>query len=307
MPNWKVTVEWNQSVMGVSETYYSDSILIDPLVNNLNKLLDARRKMLWADYHKFVGVRISNDNLRRSSIYFPPGTGWIVPGATKALAVPEEGQRSTIDTDRPDHLRSVVQYRVMYDGGQRQAIRYLSGVPDWLTATEPLTLNEVKPPSDWIDQYVKWRDLLIANWRVKARKNTVPNQDYDIAGFSVQGSAPSNLGLKLNTATRPGIDFGDKVHVHGVLFKNRGRATVNGIWRVDSVVWDDVNKVFTIYLRGSNGIDPSTIKTPGKVQLVGFTYYPIDAIQLLRAGEHKRGRPSHAPRGRRLTRTLLDG
>src|SRR5215472_10494122 len=110
---YRMTVGWNQSVMGVSETWYSPPDTVQTFVARAQRWLEARANAMY-DNQYFFGVRISQwGSLRRSQLTVPPGGN--VAGPNTFLSVPVNGNLASSSASMPpDHLRSVLQYRLTF-------------------------------------------------------------------------------------------------------------------------------------------------------------------------------------------------
>src|SRR5262245_18984465 len=108
-----------------------------------------------------AGVRAALETaVRRSSSMLPtrglfadsgnyiniPGTGTIAPTGTNGLA---------------DQFRAVLQMQWRFND-TRQTIRYLSGIPDAISLTEPLTIN-FNAAQGWWNAYNAWTGFLVQN------------------------------------------------------------------------------------------------------------------------------------------------
>lgn len=307
MSVYKVTLMWNQSIMGVSESWYSPDVDIPGLAKVLPRMLSARFQMLYPNQY-MVGVRVAlYGSKRQSVVLLPPYDA--LPQSTDVIQLPTAGgQKPGRLGLGPDQLRSVLQYRVYY-GDTRTAIRYLSGIPDSISATEPATL---RPNSGipWWQAYNYWVERLTADgWQIRARAVTGPNAPASVSGVTAMAAAPSLLGIVLPAATAPPIVQGSQVSLqHFRPAKFTRSATVNGTWTVDSTNATLAPGSLIVYLRNSGTIDPTTVRLTAlsTIQLIGYSLFPVQKIGWVRVGIHKRGRPSMAPRGRRLARPTLD-
>lgn len=303
MAVYKLTLTWNQSVMGVSETYYTNDIAGSVVVDRINEFLIKRYALLW-NVHETVGLRISVYGSRRASLFFPPGNRKF-PGTDKVLIIPSQGALTGAGLQtRPDQLRAVIQMLWMF-GDNKQTIRYLSGIPDTVSATEPGT-DDLTGNPQWVANFYAWRQWILDHgWQIRARTVPPTDPEFPAANLVVQQAAPGLLGVVVATALTPNFIPGDKAHLRGFRPSKTSCSSINGIWFVDSVNTTLVPDHTVIWLRGSAGIDPNSQKTLGTIQRVKFTLFPVSYIGVYRVGIHKRGRPSPAPRGRRLVRRSL--
>lgn len=307
MPIYKVTYQFNQSVMSASENWYTANQSNEKLIGYLENLLAARFAMLQSN-HDMVGVRVSLYGAKRaSSVLLPPRAYW--PAVAKFLNVPINGTGKVQGKyGGPDQFRAAMQTRIGF-GDTRQAIRYLAGAPDNVTTTEPggLSLGNNVP---WEQAFFNFGNRLVDDgWCVRAQvppPATLLNQVQAVTSVS---PATSPIGIQIDAATAPVIPPGSTVLVQHFRPKKGTRLpTINGTWTVLSVNATLVPNSLVVYLRGSDLIDPATVRITPNSTIWPQTYqlYPVQSISPLRVGIHKRGRPSMAPRGRRLTRLSLD-
>lgn len=307
MSVYKVTVMWNQSVMGVSETLYTPDVSGSQLATVLQKYLQSRFNLLFQNQY-MVGVRIALYGSKRQSVVLLPPYD-VLPQTQLTVQIPASGKLTAGQSfGSPDQLRGVLQNRISY-GDTRNVLRYMSGIPDEVSATEPATVNFGRDPS-WkqaLDNY--YAGVVADRWQIRARSVTGANAPASVTGVTSEAAAPSLLGIVLPAATAPPIVQGSQVSLqHFRPAKFTRSATVNGTWTVDSVNATLVPGSLIVYLRNSGTIDPATVRLTAlsTIQLIGYQLYPIQQMTWVRVGIHKRGRPSMAPRGRRLARPTLD-
>lgn len=307
MAVYKVTMMWNQSVMGVSESWFTPDQSGLALQKQVTDMLNLRAACMY-QIQPFVGVRLALYGAKRQSqVILPPGGPWLDPFSQ--VTVPTTGNLPGAgSTTRPDQLRAVLQMTVQYND-TRRTIRYLSGIPDAYSATEPATIVPGAAGA-WGTAFQTWRSYLVNNgWQIQARQISGAYLAVPVNGVTVQAAAPSLLGISVLAATAPPFVVGDRIALaHFRPAKGTRSATVNGMWTVDSVNTTLTPGNIIVFLRGSAGIDPDSVRfvATSTIQRVGYQLYPVQAINPYRVGIHKRGRPSMAPRGRRLSRPTLD-
>ncbi|MHB8735443.1 MAG: hypothetical protein ACYC6M_09100 [Terriglobales bacterium] len=307
MSIYKMTTMWNESIMGVSESWYTPDVTPSQLVTLLTKYHSARFACMY-DNQYMVGVRLAlYGSKRQSTVLIPPLDN--INGVVQNVALPLHGAlKSGTLTGGPDQLRSVIQTKVQFND-TRQAIRYHSGVSDLITTTEPGGINQGRDPS-WWQLFQNFQSFVSQNGlQVRARSITGPNAPASVIGVTSQAAAPSLLGIVLPAATAPPIVQGSQVSLqHFRPAKFTRNATVNGTFTVDSINTTLVPGNLIVYLRGTGTIDPNTVRLTAlsTIQLIGYQLYPVQKYTYIRVGIHKRGRPSMSPRGRRLARPTLD-
>jgi hypothetical protein len=304
---YKVTTIWNQSVMGVSETWYTPDQSDASIQKTIQQMIALRSNCMY-QIQPFVGIRVSLYGAKRQSkVILPPGGPLADP--FNFLQVPATGTLpGGTSTTRPDQLRAVIQLTIAYNN-TRRTLRYLSGIPDAYSVTEPATFNPGAAGA-WGTAFDQWRSYLVnTGWQIQARLLTGDYTPAPVIGVTVQAAAPSLLGIVVVAATAPAFAQGQKVALSHFRPKKGTRdLTVNGMWTIDSVNTTLVPGNLIVYLRNSSGIDPDSVRFTANstIQRVGYGLFPVQSINPYRVGIHKRGRPSLAPRGRRLSRPTLD-
>lgn len=304
---YKVTEMWNHSVMGFSETWWNNSSSLASVAPQIQKLVYARMAMMYDDCY-LVGVRISLVGGVRQSTVCLPGDN-ILPDGVTNLHLPYQGGVPSLNPKPVEsQLRQVVQIYVSY-GINQKTVRYLSSVPADVCLTEPFG-SGVQGDVTFFDAYANWRKLLVnSNWGIMTRQLTGAGAPVPILGAEVGTQTAPLLGITVLAATAPPFAQGLKVAVqHARPPKGTRTSTLNGTWIVDSVGPGSQTGTTNVYLRGSEGVLPTSVRFTDKstIALVQLGFTPISWIHSMRAGIHKRGRPSMAPRGRRLSRTTLD-
>jgi len=304
---YQVTILWGQATMGASETYYTDDVSDTSAVQNINQMLKLRSQMLKV-FQYFQGVRIATTTTLRRSQFMVPGPNFLF-ATNNTVVVPATGTiPSGEDIDNSDQFRAVMQIILNYDNN-RKVTRYLSGIPDAIIRTEPATIDPNGNPTWWAS-YNVWQQYIVKNgWFIKAQKLPPTVPAFMVVGVTAQAAAPGLLGIQVDGTLSPAFKKGMKIAAqHFRPAKGTRAATLNGTWIIDSVDATGLPDFVTIYLRGSQGIDPTLQRITDKtfVRYVQYDYYRIQNIAWQRGGIHKRGKPSTAPRGRRLTRPTLD-
>ena len=307
MSVYKVTLMWNQSVMGVSETYHTADVTPTTALARVQTFLQYRFAMLYP-YQFAVGLRLATYGAKRQSVVLLPPYDRF-PGTNSFLQIPSTGNyKGESNQPNADQLRAVLQCRYSYDN-TRAVYRYLSGIPDEVSYTEPNTVDFSKVPN-WYQAFTAFKNNLISGgWQLRAKAITGINAPAAVTGVTSQAAAPSLLGIVLPAATAPPIVQGSQIQLqHFRPAKFTRNPSVNGSWTVDSINTTLVPGSLIVYLRNSGTIDPTTVRITAlsTIQLVSYQLFPIQQMDWVRIGIHKRGRPSMAPRGRRLSRPTLD-
>lgn len=304
---YKITHMINQSVMGASETWYTPDWSTSQAISYIQQMLQNRMALL-PKTTSTVGVRIAAYGAKRQSVALLPPQD-IFPGTNFLLRIPTYGSYANETTNvGSDQFRAALQIRCQYNN-TRSVIRYLAGIPDGISNVEPATVNFANNPK-WKQAYDQWWGQLVnAGFSINAKSITGNNAPATVTGVTTMAAAPSLLGIVLPAATAPPIVQGSQVQLqHFRPAKFTRSPTINGGWTVDSTNSTLTPGSLIVYLRNSSTIDPNTVRITAlsTIQLLGYQLYPIQQVAWVRVGIHKRGRPSMAPRGRRLARPTLD-
>lgn len=305
MPRYRMTMFFEQSGFGWSETYYTPNATGTQAAFKVQKMLDLRKEMLPPTVG-IVGVRLADESFQRRSIFLVPRSGhqWPTNGVT--LNVPGAGSFTVTGERDQDQVRAALQYRVQFDT-DRSTTRYIATIPDLLSKTEFNSLDFAAVP-EWSKKLnLFYTELQSGGWLVRARKFTGDFAVKNVLTWRYKESTTGVIGVEVENTDALNVKAGDRVHIRNVRrTKTSRQGSMNGVWVVHSVVPGSTGVPQQIYLRTSEGLSPSDMKDPGKIQKVGFDLFPIEAATSVRLGIHKRGKPSLTPRGRRLTRLFLD-
>lgn len=303
MPVYRITTGYGQANMGWSESWYSPDDEAPAIAPKLNALLMARAKLLW-DVHSFIGVRIAQVGSRRKSIYLPAGQRFWNAAGQNVIIPPKGLKTGAGQSTRPDQLRVAMQLRVTYGTGF-QTLRYLAGIPDSISATEPVT-DDLQGDKQWVNDFANYLGLLIGDgWQINALDQT--NQERTIRSITLQEAAPGLVGVGVLTGETLAAQPGDRVHIRGMTVNPclANRKTLNGVWVVDTVNTTLTTGQVVYFLKGTQGTDITRFRFLGSIQKVGKAFADITAINVHRVGIHRRGKPFASPVGRRKTRACL--
>lgn len=311
MAVYKVTFGFQQHTFGATESYYTGDVSESQLGPYIQKLINKRNAILF-NTTKWVGVRVgmappagTAQAAPRRSTFLPPSQ-YSLAGAGIDITIPPEGLIAPLDPSiRSDQARSCLQVQLGFDT-DRKTIRYFSFVPDNILYDEPGSDRLGNYPA-WQKDYNAFRtELTSGRWYIRARSRAAGFTEIPILNWSSSTVAPTNLGVHVAAAPAPGIVQGDFVVIKSVRRKGTDSLSYNGRYIIDAVNTTLVPDQVIYYLRGTETGDPASIKLLGKIQRIGWAYFPIQLFYPLRAGVHKRGLPFVAPRGRRKTRASLD-
>lgn len=313
MPVYRITTYWNQSTLGVSETWWTNGNVATTAISaRIQNFVNLRAAMMF-DNQEFVGFRIADlgtlengFSQKRKSIYFIPGKQTL-PGVTAPIIFPARGLQSIATGPlKPDQLRAAMQLRLIHSDGS-QTIRYLAGIPDQVSNYEPASLDINVTPGYAISLN-NFLAELATNWAIVARTTQTTDPYLPVTKALRQESSPSLFGVAVNAAgsPTPNIAVRDQVHLRDFLSRPRVPSVNGSKWQVDSINTTLLPGYLVYFLGASSAVDPSIIKKLGTIQRVRYRLAPIQLVQPVRVGIHKRGSPSPTPRGRRVTRPTLD-
>lgn len=307
MSVYRVTFFWGQATDGASETYWTPDMSSVSAAKATESMLALRVAMMNTNQY-VQGVRVALEGaVRRSSVMIP--TKGIFADSGQWINIPAAGTITPTGTNgSADQYRAVLQHQWGFNDNRR-TMRYLSGIPDAISATEPATLN-FNAATSWWNAWNAWSTYLVTNaWGIKAQILAPQQAVYSVIGVVLQSAAPGYIGIQISATAAPSIAKGQKIALHGMrAAKGTRGSTMNGTWIADSMDTSGLPEYVTVYLRSSQGIDPEAQRFTEKTTLrpVNYQIYPIQQIIPFRCGIHKRGRPTMAPRGRRLIIRSLD-
>lgn len=317
--NYVVTLAWNQSIVGVGESWITPSLSPNDATTWIRNWLTRRFNLLCnSDFP--LGVRVKVYGSTRQSTLLLPNGGVPIPGATNILAFPPSGANNTLDGSIDNApVRNVLQLQVQFGAG-RKTSKYMSGVPRAILGTEPYAFDAKTNPGFFatLTNYTTW---LQQNSAMLEAQDWETYKLSSVTGLVNQGAAPSLMGLVVPTVQGGAINAGDRVQVSGFRpLKGQKGPTINGTWTVDSVVANAGPPASTtLYLKNSQGVDITTQRvvpntrgpgldpTGSRVRKIVKKLYTINAAFPMRATvTHKRGKSSLSYRGRRQSNPSLD-
>lgn len=309
MPQYRMTVFFNQSVLGWSETYWSRGLVSPATMASLITQYCDQRTSFMFNNQEVVGVRCAEieasgiaGTVKRKSFFLTPGN-WLFPGTNSQILIPSRGKLVLAGARNPDQVRAAIQLRLTYDVGFTTT-RYLAGISDQVTFTEPGSVNFNGDPS-WHSAYQAYLTHLETVWAIRARTNISIDPEIDVEDLTNASVGPSNLGVIVSTGVGPSLLMSKKVQLKGFRPCHRHVASINGTYRLASINTTQIPGKIIYYLRGTEGATAGDYKTLGTIQQVNYVTQSIQSAYAIRVGIHKRGGPSTSPRGRRLTRATL--
>lgn len=312
MPKWKLDPVFVQHVMGASESYITGEQTSAGLATLFQNLIDRRSALLFRDYHKMVGwraTRLADDpnepQSGRESRPYLPGDNELDSGGKINIPASGGATEATGFLTPPDQFRAVLQYRVKF-GTASSSIRYLRGIPDGVSRTEPGTIKW-EGNTGWRDEFTAFGALLVASFYVLALSKTGDYAPIKVKKLSLAGASPSPIVVSVLTSEAKPIGVGDFIKLAGFRRKkDKPGATLNGRYYVDGVSTTLFTNLTSYTLRMDPVGDPNDFKILGKARKEGWAYQKITKVDPYRIGIRQAGRPSLAPRGRRVTRLSLD-
>lgn len=311
---FRVTMHFQHSYFGFSETWYLPNASYGSLLPKLRKMYDARNSLLEQQYST-LAIRIAKEDNTRHSRLLVTGDNDTSDMGVKNFPVWDRGAYTdetappswTFGPDNSDQTRAALQMQGLV-GGKRVCLKYMAGVPDFVSLTEPKTVKDKDNGIWWglFADYVK--KIVNDGWCIKslnklqtAAGDLPANPLVPVIGWAQRSTAPSILGMQMQLALPFSGVQGDRIILQGVRMKADGIKSPNGKWLIESVQTDSTTQVRTIWLRDTERHDPSTFKTLGKFRRELYTYTPLDNLDSVRMGIHKRGKPFFSPRGRAKT------
>lgn len=303
MAEARVTMYFAQEQTGWSETWWYPAGRGTAFYSKLQALCNKRVDLLAAN-HRLLAVRVTDEGANRFTRLFLAGGQTAVDGNGPIINIPgrggENGAGSSVEGP-PDQVRAALHLEVIRDA-QRIGLRYLAGIPDKLSLTENPTLGK-GVVTIWWDMFNSWRsELLQGGWAIKALAKGGANPLINVLTYRIRAAAPSVLGVVIPSAQPWTNGVGSKVALQGVRMTRKGLESPNGTWIVDGTEVDTPAGQRTVWIRGTEGFDPNTFLTLGKVRAVAYEYQVPTWFEPIRVGVHKRGKPFGSPVGRRPIR-----
>lgn len=294
--DFRVTLFFGQANIGFSESYYVSGNTHNEVAVKAATMLDFRNTMMTENI-KCLGIRASIEGERRNSMLYSPGLNYL-PGLNTPINFPADGDfPGGVAENSPDQARACLHVGWL-SGGRRVAIRYFAGIPDNVTRYEP---NSAMPQGNplWYSHFLNFAIHLKQNgWSVKTKQGDAVNPRRPVIRWLLRTAAPSVLGAQMAVANSINPPVGSKVTVNGTRMSYDGLRSPNGQWYVDAVETSDDNALRTVWLRNATNFDPDTIRVLGTIRGLAYEFLTPDALQIIRAGVHKRGKPFGAPVGR---------
>lgn len=295
---------FGQGAAGWSETWWHPDGLSTAIWSRIEKLANARVGLLNT-HHELVAVRVSEEGANRFTRLFIGGTTTRVGIGDIPITLPGKGAAEVVAGSTPegppDQVRAAMHIELTR-AGRRIALRYLAGFPDDISLTERQTIDK-SPLKSWWKLFANWKAAIINDgWAIKLldKGNNFPL--INVQTYRLWEAEPSVLGVVIDAAQPWTIGIGGKVALQGVRMKEQGWKSPNNTYFVDSVEVNQQLGQRTIWLRGSEGFDPSIFATLGKIRGVNYVYTAPEDLDGIRVGIHKRGKSFGAPVGRRKTR-----
>ncbi len=295
----RCTFIMNEGLLGFSETFIYNAEQIASAIEPAKALFKLRMKLCGPPVVAFR-CRLSRETVRRDARLLDVEDLQGLTTMTGTISG-DTGPLGQADADQP---KAAIQVRMQ---ASDTAIRnmYIAGVPDVLVRMNPKG-PAVAAVAAWTANFNLWKGALIAQpWGYIGRQTdvavTLPRKVVawqvrvldGLLGLTVVGNAGSFV-------------VGGKTHARGFQMKNKAYKNPNGIHEVESVKVDDpIAGQTTIFLRGTEGIAASTIRNPGTLELVDYTFQKITSVQVIDQTTRKRGARSLSTPGRRTIRTKV--
>lgn len=306
---YKVKLTYRQGSLAATEQYWSQPFELtntgtNTFVQRLNALIQYRTDMMFTS-HEWVSVDIANVDDPRRTWLIRPGSRAFPVGSANIIVLPVRGTITITDVvRRPEQLRVAALTEMTFDNGRRRSRRFISTVPDDVTAYDDNTVKYTSSTSWWTAFNAWAAEVSSGYWQLSAKLNTGANEPKQVQKLVTEAAAPSRLGLQLLAGDAPaGWTAGTQVDVSGF----RAKAgfcpcpTINGRWTISGRNDTLVPGSAIFYLEGSSAIDPTNWKIMGKVQQRGFDFFIIEGAEVIGTAIHKRGNGSQR-RGRSKAR-----
>jgi hypothetical protein len=296
---FKCTLFFNSGVQGWTESWTNCAVANLDDMETDSRALAMKRLAICGLGVELVGIRISNQDA------VPPVSRPIPIQANGLENSPVAADASVTGYSDPVTRAADVSYSDLLlmcrTAAGRKKLVWLAGMPDALIRTDPngIDLTPAANNATWLANYQLWRALVQGGkWgfvgRDKASTDVLPQA---IVQWVAPGGAGSNIAFVLNGGSI--YSPGDQVAVTGTRAVNKANRVPNGKWIVQQVQSINSGTQTQYTLNASAAIDVTVIFKPGTVAKVAYDKFVITAVQVLRQGEHKRGRPFGGARGRR--------
>lgn len=299
----RVTHYFGQSNTGWSETWWYPPGRGTGFYAKLESYTQSRMDMCAAN-HSLLAVRVTEEGSNRFTRLFKAGGIVTIDDGQNTINLPGRGVENFFGSNvegPPDQVRSAMHVEVIRQG-QRIGLRYLAGFPDDISLTEPGTLNRQFNKA-WYGLFNAWRRKVIDDgWAIKSLDKGTAFPLNNVITYRLRNAAPSVLGVVIPSTAPWTSTTGMKVALQGVRMTRRGLESPNGTWVIDATEVDTPALQRTIWLRGTEGFDPSQFLTLGKIRAVSYSYVNPTWLEPVGVGIHKRGKPFGSPVGRRPTR-----
>lgn len=304
--DWKITFYFGQASFGWSESWYKNADDIIALKPAIEGYLKIRADMLGVQV-SILGVRCSQVNTARVGRVFIAGLTPITNTDPPVnLTIPEKGNLAedlaVKDPLSFDQIRACIRVETMA-GQRRIGYKYLAGIPDQVSLTEPKVTSYQKP-AVWWAAFKRLRAFIPQNLGVYATRLYNGTEDKLIVRWDKADAAPALIGAAINVADPINPGVGVKVALTGVRMKASGIRTPNGSWIVDHTSTGE-NSTQVIWLRNSELVDVTAIKSLGRIRLATPHIQAVTDLEPFRVGTHKRGGPFGQLRGRQTRKTYL--
>ena len=299
----RVTHYFGQGRTGWSETWWYPPGLGSTFWGKLQSMTEKRCDLLVAN-HTLLAVRVTVEGANRFTRLINAGGPTAIDAAGPIITLPGRGKEDGLGTrveGPPDQVRAAMHLEVV-KAGQRIGLRYLAGFPDSISKTEDLTLDKTVN-TIWWDLFAAWRQEIVDNgWAIKLLDKGTGFPLTNVITYRLRVAAPSVLGVVIPLAAPFTHTPGMRVLLQGVRMVRKGLDSPNGQWYIDGIETDVPNSLRTIWLRGTEGFDPDTFLTLGKLRAKQEGFQTPSWLEPVRVGIHKRGKPFGSPVGRRTTR-----
>ncbi len=277
------TYSWSESHLLVNTTVRLDA-------EAAGFEIAKKRAALMGENCHIIGVRVGDANSKRAARLIEIGGPTIDP---PNYTNPKEGETTSDDPNMAVLVRA--SGPDPSSGRLHQTRFFLSGVPDSLI-TVRASVPEFKATPQWTSRMNQYAAQLIsAGAGFLATRN---RNGGVVKALVVSNVPPGEIGIRI-VAPLVDIQVGQYANLFGFKTVTGYTKNLKGRYQVSSVVAPTApDTLYTVYLRGTGGIDPSTFAQLGSyndTEKVGILYTEVNAVG---ATSRDRGGSYGLPRGR---------
>ena len=305
MPRYKVTFSFQSYIYTPTESYISAGLEPGPFLTAVQRLIEARQRILPKSV-AWLGVRIAQHNVKRRSKILRPGVRFPFANIDAGLSIPPNGLYD--DTLGDQNNTNITKVSLLMDRTfdvDRSSKAYLAMVPDPVVRDDEDAYFPANYP-DWAGKLESYNEeLRESGWSIYARVIGAAAPDVPVVKWVNQEAQPSLLGAKIAAASSAGFADGKEVIVRNVRRRGTDRTSYNGTYDVDNVNATLFPGFVVVFLKDTQTGTADSIKKNGSIQLKTWDYYPILKSEPIWGTSRKRGNSAAGLRGRSASRVSL--